>query len=222
MVVATARTMWRGNGTSLKALVEYGMMGLREAAAPPRPSKTKKGQMVGFTGEHRFGTYARHYADKEMRAALADDPGPAIKSDEFPKAAVEAENWHSAPSLRGILPDTPEVLRDLIGRQPYFKPYRPWTLWNPPAWHRPQKPRPRNFIKHPRAETEHANRADPYGRGWQILKGYEAAARDVMECWSDDEEAGDAGFMIASLFRSHAFKGKEFRLEDSGCDSSGR
>ena len=62
------------NGTSLAALIEYGMLGVRLAAEPPRPSQTKKAKMVGFdpaTG-HRFSTYARHHADKQMRAALSD------------------------------------------------------------------------------------------------------------------------------------------------------
>jgi hypothetical protein len=48
MVVSAAKNMWRGTGTPLKVLVAYGMLGLRLAAAPPRPSKTKKGAMVGF------------------------------------------------------------------------------------------------------------------------------------------------------------------------------
>jgi hypothetical protein len=48
MVVRMARSRWRGNGTSLAALVEYGMFGLRLAAEPPCASQTKKGELVGF------------------------------------------------------------------------------------------------------------------------------------------------------------------------------
>jgi hypothetical protein len=211
MVVRMARGRWRGNGTSLAALVEYGMFGLRLAAEPPCASQTKNGELVGFDPSkgHRFSTYARHYADKEMRAALASDPGPAIKSDEFPKAAVVAESWHTAPSSRGILPDTPPAVREMqaglfvlatlqqatvikwVPLYSYLKPQCPWTLWTPPAWHRPQKPRPRNFIKHPRTETENANRAAHYGRSWEILKGYEAAAKDGMEFDSQEYRLPD-------------------------------
>ena len=58
MVVRMAKQKWRGNGTTLKALVEYGMLGLRLAAAPPRPSLTKKGKMVGF--DPSKGKQVRH------------------------------------------------------------------------------------------------------------------------------------------------------------------
>ena len=43
MVVRMAKNMWRG-ATPLKALVEYGMLGLRIAAEPPRPSLAQEGQ----------------------------------------------------------------------------------------------------------------------------------------------------------------------------------
>ena len=93
MVVRMAKSKWRGKGTTLKALVEYGMLGLRLAAEPPRPSLTKKGKLVGFDpSKGRFSTYARHHADKEMRAALADDP-PALSSEFQEKAIVEVESW---------------------------------------------------------------------------------------------------------------------------------
>jgi DNA-directed RNA polymerase specialized sigma subunit len=95
MVVRMAKHRWRANGTSLAALVEYGMLGLRIAAGPPRPSRTKKGKLVGFDFARgdRFSTYARNYADKEMRAALADDPGPALNPEFEQKAIVEIETW---------------------------------------------------------------------------------------------------------------------------------
>ena len=43
MVVRLARRFARGNPRKLETFVEYGMLGLMEAAAPPRPSLTKKG-----------------------------------------------------------------------------------------------------------------------------------------------------------------------------------
>ena len=66
MVVGMAKNMWRCT-TPLKALVEYGMMGLRIAAEPPRPSLTKKGKMAGFDVSKgtRFGTFARREARKQ-------------------------------------------------------------------------------------------------------------------------------------------------------------
>jgi DNA-directed RNA polymerase sigma subunit (sigma70/sigma32) len=66
-----AKHRWRGNGTSLAALVEYGMLGLRIAAEPSRPSYTKKGKLVGFdpTQGYRFSTYARSYADRSPWAS---------------------------------------------------------------------------------------------------------------------------------------------------------
>jgi hypothetical protein len=61
MVVRMAKHRYRGNGTSLAALVEYWMLGVRLAAEPPRPSLTKKGKLVGFDPSkgYRFSTYAR-------------------------------------------------------------------------------------------------------------------------------------------------------------------
>ena len=95
MVVSMARRMSRGNGTSLRALVEYGILGLRLAAAPRRPSLTKKGKMVGFDVDagHRFSTYARSHALKEMRAAVSEDPSPALNPEFQQKVIVETETW---------------------------------------------------------------------------------------------------------------------------------
>jgi hypothetical protein len=145
MVVTMAKNRWwGGNGTSLKALVEYGMFGLRFAAEPPRPSLTKKGAMVGFdpAAGHRFSTYARHYAEKEMKAALSLDPPPEREPDLEAKGETEAENWHRAWSFAG-LHDAP-VFRFLtkvtlaekgghvvlLEQSAYRKPYRPWTVWS--------------------------------------------------------------------------------------------
>jgi hypothetical protein len=143
MVVRMAKHRWRANGTSLTALVEYGMLGLRIAAAPPRPSRTKKGRLVGFdpTQGHRFSTYARSYADKEMRAALSDDPGAALDPQFEEKATAAIETWGEASDkewegveeanhpldLRGRL----LLFRDLRRRTAYHKPIRSWTLWRP-------------------------------------------------------------------------------------------
>src|SRR5262245_24122179 len=78
MLVSMARSMWRGNGTKLQAVIEYGVMGMKTCAHAPRPSLTKKGEMVGFdlTKGYRFGTYARREALAWMKEALADDPKP--------------------------------------------------------------------------------------------------------------------------------------------------
>ena len=67
MVVRMAMSMWRGD-IKLNVLVEYGMFGLRLAAEPPRPSKTKKGQTVGFDpAKGSFSSYARSYAERRWR-----------------------------------------------------------------------------------------------------------------------------------------------------------
>jgi hypothetical protein len=134
MLVTMARAMRRRNGTSFRPLVEYGVMGLREAAQLPRPSETKKGKTVGFDPAkgNRFGTYARSYALKWMREALADDPKPKRAPELEAKGDQGIAEWSLAPSLRGILPNTPARARELISRESYFKPYRPWTLWNSP------------------------------------------------------------------------------------------
>jgi hypothetical protein len=211
MVVRMAKTKRRGNGTTLKALVEYGMLGLRLAAEPPRPSLTKKGKLVGFNPAdgHRFSTYARHYADKEMRAALAFDP-PALKDNEFPKASVEVENWHTAPSLRGILPDTPEVVRELMGGEhPAPHQPRPWTLWNPTFT--PQQPRPRNYRAHPVTETELAGRDLFYGVQYLVLQTYEDLAAQGMDGWGQGRE--DSYDLDDWWFPSiGALEGKQYRL----------
>jgi hypothetical protein len=104
------------------------MFGLRIAAEPPRPSRTKKGKLVGFdvNGGVRFSTYARHYADKEMRAALADpkydmpevkpEKGESVHETEArakdlkAKADFRIEGWHKALSHSGLHdPDRSEV-----------------------------------------------------------------------------------------------------------------
>ena len=193
MVVNMARHHIRANGTSLAALVEYGMLGVRLAAEPPRPSQTKKAKMVGFdpaTG-HRFSTYARHQADKQMRAALSDvrsEPSPDFNSEPAlalaaAKAAGEMEGWHSAPSLRGT--DTqPPVVVALQQRKPYFKCYRPWTLWSPSEPKR--KAKPRNFVKHPRTKRELENRNAYYAHNSSVLHTYENMVKDGLHDCKDE------------------------------------
>ena len=211
MVVRMAKHRWRGNGTSLAALVEYGMLGIRFAAEPPRPSETKKGKLVGFDANsgNRFSTYARHYADKEMRAALADNPEPERTAEQEAAVEIAAEAWHMGGSLRGTL-DAPAVILDLQSRRAYFKPYRPWTLWHQtePA----RKPKPHNFIKHPRTNTELAGLDAFHARNWQILATHEGLAKGGMEGWDADEEA-DTDFLVASSSGSrHVLKGKKYRV----------
>jgi hypothetical protein len=216
MVVNMARHMWR-TGVPLKVLVEYGMLGLRIAAQPPRPSKTKKGAMVGFdpsTG-NRFSTYARSYAAKEMRAAIANDVyEPLVKPEFGQKATVEFEEWSTAESLKGPLPP---ILRHLRERRKSPPCILPLTLWHPPTWAKDQYKRPvklRNYLKCPATPTEWANKDAFYGVWADALKSFEALARDGREGLEDEDERWgiENNFMIASLLRNHAFTGKEFRL----------
>ncbi len=196
MVVRMAKHRWRGNGTSLATLIECGMLGLRIAAAPPRPSHTKKGKQVGFDPArgHRFSTYARNYADKEMRAALADDPGPALNPEFEQKATALIETWGEAseeewekeeedPPLdpRGRL----LLIRDLRFRSAYHKPFRPWSLWN--AQGPARKPRPRNFRKQPITARELQCRDAFYGRCFASLQTHQDTAAMGIEGWEDGE-----------------------------------
>ena len=197
MVVRMAKHRWRGNGTSLAALVEYGMLGLRIAAEPPRPSRTKKGKLVGFdpTQGYRFSTYARSYADKEMRAALANDPGPALNPKFEQKAIAVIETWGEAceEEWEKECDDPPLDLggrrllfRDLQRRSCYCKPVRLWSLWKPQGPDR--KPRPRNFRKHPTTKTELQSRDDFYSRCFAILQTFENTAATGIDGWEDRED----------------------------------
>jgi hypothetical protein len=198
MVVRMAKHRWRANGTSLAALIEYGMLGLRVAAAPPRPSRTKKGRLVGFDPAqgHRFSTYARSYADKEMRAALSDDPGSALNQEFEEKATVAIETWgeasdkewegleevdHPLDLLGRLL-----LFRDLRHRTAYHKPIRSWTLWRPRESERTT--RPRNFRKNLVTPTELQNRDAFYGRCFAILQIYEDTAAAGIDGWEDRED----------------------------------
>jgi hypothetical protein len=206
MVVRMAQHRRRPEGFTLRALIEYGMLGVRMAAEPPRPSLTKKGEMVGFdpAAGHRFNTYARHQADKEMRAALVGDPREPTgydqdtkerlaeadkKAKSEAKAREEMYAWHRAPSLCGTdieslaCPKQRRVNLDFILMKQedgaYFKPSRPWTLWNPT---RPQqKMGPRNFNKHPRTKLELENRYRD--KAYPVLWGYEDVAKSRLEGW---------------------------------------
>jgi hypothetical protein len=203
MVVRMAKHMWR-TGVPLNVLVEYGMLGLPIAAQPPRPSKTKKGAMVGFdpsTG-NRFGTYARPYAAKEMRAAIADDVyEPLVKPEFEQKATVEFEEWSTAESLKGPLPP---ILRHLRERRASPPVILRWTLWNPPTWAKDQYERKvhlRNYSKHPATDTQWANKDAFYGVWSDALKTLEQIAKDGMKGWGDTGRDWNIenDFMLASL-----------------------
>jgi hypothetical protein len=216
MVVRMANHKWRGNGTSLAALVEYGMLGLRIAAEPPRPSRTNKGKLVGFdpTQGYRFSTYARSYADKEMRAALADDSGPAVNPDFEQKATAAIETWGEVSEeewekeeddppldLRGRL----LLIRDLRFRSAYHKPLRPWTLWKPKRPER--KPRPRNFRKHPTTGTELQSRDAFYPRFFAILQTLEDTAATGLDGWEDrEDEDQEMWFPCSGAFDHKLYK----------------
>jgi hypothetical protein len=201
MVVTMAQNRWwGGNGTSLAALVEYGMLGLRLAAEPLRPSRTKKGQLVGFdpAAGHRFSTYARHYAEKEMGAALYLDPAPERSSELAAKAQITADGWHRAPSLFRVLPNVPSLLAEpgyyagvflhLVSRRPaYHKSFRPWTLWKSTVTER--KLKPRNHLKHPITATERGNRRAFYLQNHLVLETFKSLTED----YCDDANEGDSG-----------------------------
>ena len=94
MVVRLARRFARGNPQKLEVFVEYGMLGLMEAAAPPRPSLRKKGAMVGFDpSKYRFSAYARSYAEKMMRTATPDWEPPQHVID----SKMEFDAWAKTP-----------------------------------------------------------------------------------------------------------------------------
>ena len=233
MVVRMAKHKYRHNGTSLKALVEYGMLGLRLAAAPPRPSLTKKGKLVGFdpSNGYRFSTYARPYAEKEMRAALADMP-PAVKSEFELKVTVEVESWGEPPKEEDddpLLKDGGHriLFRDLQHRRLLpRKCVRPWTLWNPTFTPRTA---PRNYRAHPIAATELAGRDLFYGVQYLVLQTYEDLAAAGLEGWDqgkeDSYDVDDWWFPSAG-----GFDPKAYRLPDKvlrqrwrmGCKRQGK
>jgi hypothetical protein len=81
MTVRLARRFARGNPRKLEAFVEYGMLGLMQAAAPPRPSLTKKGAIVGFDpNKYRFSAYSRRYAES-MTWSPSGGPSPPLPLD---------------------------------------------------------------------------------------------------------------------------------------------
>jgi hypothetical protein len=108
-----------------------------------RSSRTKKGKEVGFEPANgvRFGTYARPHADKEMRAALADDPRPD-RSEELEAKVKATYEILTTPDDRWL--PAPIVRRNL-------------NLWHPPV-EETNKPKPRNYRKHPTTKIEIANK----------------------------------------------------------------
>ena len=219
MVVRMAMHKYRRNGTSLKALVEYGMLGLRLAAEPPRPSLTKKGKLVGFdpSNGNRFSTYARPHAEKEMRAALTTDPPPAVKPEFEQKVTVELESWSEPPKEDDddpLLKDGgARVLRlhDQHRRLQPQKCVRPWSLWNPTFT--PRQPRPRNYRKYPIAATELAGRDLFHGVNYLVLQTYEDLAATGMDGWNQGKE--DSHDVDDWWFPSKGgFDPKAYRLPD--------
>ncbi len=218
MVVRMAKHKWRANGTSLAALVEYGMLGLRIAAEPPRPSRTKKGKVAGFDSNrgYRFSTYARSCADKEMRAALADDPAPAANPEFEQKATAEIEIWGEAYEVEEE-DDRPldvcgrlALIRELQFRWRYHKPVRPPTLW---TLQKPkQKPRPRNFRKHPITTAELHSKDVFYRVCFAVLRMVEDTVAAGLDGWEDHEhEEQESEMWFPS---SGSFEGKLYKLPE--------
>jgi hypothetical protein len=214
MVVRMAKNRIRTNGISLQALVEYGMLGLRIAADPPRPSQTKRGKIVGFDPfKGRFSTYARYYADKEMRAALTGDPSPALKEAFEHKVTAELETWGEASEEEWERDDVDYPLctgglkilyRDLQQRRPYKKPEQSWTLWNPPRGIE-RKVR-RNYLKHPIINAELKNEFSYYTKHSVLLTTYSELPSNK-EGWSGDGHADQD-----SSFAPAASKGSAYYL----------
>ena len=219
MVVRMATQKWRGNGTTLKALVEYGMLGLRLAAEPRRPSLTKKGKLVGFdpSDGNRFNTYARHYAEKEMRGALTSDPPLAVKPEFEQKVTVEVASWGEPPTAEDDDPPLKEggriLFRDSQNRRLLPRRCgRSSTLWNP-TFTPPQQPRPRNYRAHPVTATERMGRDLFYGINYLVLQTYEALSEAGMGGWDfGAENSHDVDDWW--LPTEGALKGKAYSLPD--------
>jgi hypothetical protein len=111
MVARMAGRLWRGKGnvSSLAALIEYGMVGVRRAAEC-RPSQTNNSATVGFsTGSgFRFNTYARTYAEKEMKSALAEFDPPVqwalTPIEDLEDSIIELEEGCACANPRVIEP----------------------------------------------------------------------------------------------------------------------
>lgn len=239
MVVVMAQCMWRGD-IKQHVLIEYGMLGLSIAAQPPRPSKTKKGAMVGFDPTNAtFSTYARAYAKKEMALAVSGEMASGDRKEPEEQAvAATFEAWAAKDDGDAFLKDAKGVVRCLSSRDGLtYRCSLPGLLWRPPeeygrrsadGWavqfqwalfpqaieRRPQTaPQLRSWIKHPRTETELRNLKAYYGNCHGALGSHEAVAKDGMKGWKDKGDGeGNEGFLLASFMRSHAQNGKEFRL----------
>jgi hypothetical protein len=96
-------------------LIEYGVMGLRDAAEPWRESGRYKDKIVGFaTGkENRFAAYAEPYADKYMRSAIKGEPEPGAERQLKQEViGTEKAMRPDGPWLRRLLPGASDMLRD--------------------------------------------------------------------------------------------------------------
>ena len=214
MVVRTAKNMWRGT-VKLKALVEYGMLGLRIAAQPPRPSKSKKGAMVGFDPlKGSFSTYARPYAKKEMQMAVSGLMVSGAESDILPdefehKTTATIEEW-MAPDERidddDILADVGHVFATIWDAslkdaravikslqldhelpEKCFRKTNLWSLGEP----EPREVRGRNYLKYRITARELANKDLEYWGHYLTLATYEKLAKGGMTGWLDDDADHD-------------------------------
>jgi hypothetical protein len=89
------------DGGKLGTLIEYGVMGLREAAEPWQPSERYKDKIVGFaTGNGAsFAAYAKPYAYKWMRDAL-NGVELGVKPQFKQEVTGSIKTWVSRPWLR--------------------------------------------------------------------------------------------------------------------------
>jgi hypothetical protein len=188
MVVSMAKNMWRGD-IKLKALVEYGMLGLRIAAEPPRPSLTKKGKMAGFDVSRgaRFGTFARREARKQMLAAIGGYVPPSLKPDFEHKTTATVEEWHRARMVvtPRVSPMMVEIFNFLLSRsglpEKCQRPIALCSLGEP----EPRKIHGRNYLAERITARELANK-DLYYRGCYLtLAAYERVAKDTD--WRSDD-----------------------------------
>jgi hypothetical protein len=222
MVVGIAKHLPKGN-IPLRALVEYGLIGVRIAAQPSRPSLTKKGKLVGFDPSlgHRFSTYARAYARKEMTAALSGEESPALAYDFAQKVGAQVEDWVDTPTeedcrnehadwpaeFYGAGPDPAPFLLEwlwyarlgishLRRRRWQYCCHVAWTLWSPPDWAkdqaRPRKVRLRNYKQHPRTGSELANKDTFYGVWRGKIESFEKVAEEGMEGFESGVDPEDS------------------------------
>ena len=215
MAIGIAKKRRPGNGTKLHARTEYGMFGLRIAAQPSRPSKTKKGKLVGYdpsTG-YRFGTYARAYAEKEIQRALWDFDLPSNLAD----TQAEFKAWAASPIPEEVLEavkdrpdDDHESDNELVFDYDHIgqsrqKKRRSLSSPNDPGspcfcisatnlgwlvyWLKYEKPKPAAIRRKTRTtDRELANKARYYAGYQDKLRSFEDIAADGLDAWDDNED----------------------------------